>query len=87
MVPATHGYRGNVYEDHGIPAKAEKSLTAHRCVYTHFVTMGKHLERWAAQMKQKVLRFPVTCSKRTVCFMLSFDQLTLKNRIEQIRLD
>lgn len=77
-VPAIHGYHGNVYRDHGIPTKAEKILTAHCCIYTRFVAMGKHLERWAAKIKLKVFCFPVTCSKRTVCYLLSFDLLTWK---------
>lgn len=79
-VSAIYVYHGNVYEGCGSPEKTEKSLTAYCCIYAHFVTLGKHLERWVAEIKLKVSCCSVVCSKRTVCHLLLFDQLMWKKR-------
>lgn len=39
---------------------------------------SQHLVGWAAEIKLNVLLFPVTCGKRTVCYLLSTDLLTWK---------
>lgn len=68
---------GNVYKYRGIPAKAEKSLPAH-C----FVTMGKHLQRWAAEINLKVLCFQESCMLSAIVWPAHLK----KNRAEQNRI-